>query len=209
MEFHCIYSSTTSLCPFYSYLLPLVLCLLKRCKARIWVTFPGSHRLLPHFLILNTELQAAGSQSVPPELFMAAEAVSAGCPLHLAVYRHVFSAPGAQAQMCIPADKASIFRVLSLMCSAQEHQLISSSPDLCHIFTVTVGALEDGAFSSATQSHKLHDTEIGDSNSLRFWNGDDHRGPFYYDWWDLGEGLKTCMWCYTSNIHMEGYSKGS
>lgn len=140
----------TSLCPFYSYLLLLVLCLLQRCKARIWVTFPGSSAPAS-FLILNTELQAAGSQSAPSELFMAAEAVSAGCPLHLAVYRHVFSAPGAQAQMCIPADKASIFRVLSLMCSAQEHQLISSLPDLCpaancHIFTVTVGSLEDGAF---------------------------------------------------------------
>lgn len=55
--------------------------------------------------------------------YTAVEAVSAGCPLHLAMYRHVFSAPGAQAQMCIPADKASIFSPLPDMLN-QEHQLI-------------------------------------------------------------------------------------
>lgn len=43
----------------------------------------------------------------------AAEVVSAGWLPHLAMYRHVFSALRAQAQLCIPADKASIFRVLS------------------------------------------------------------------------------------------------
>lgn len=53
---------------------------------------------------------------ISSELFMAVGAVPAGCPLHLAVYRHVFSAPGAQAQICIPADKASISRVFSLKC---------------------------------------------------------------------------------------------
>lgn len=66
---------------------------------------------------LNILLQTLCSMvliSLP--LFMAVGAVPAGCPLHLAVYRHVFSAPGAQAQMCIPADKASISRVFSLKC---------------------------------------------------------------------------------------------
>lgn len=65
-------------------------------------------------------------------LYTVVEAVSAGCPLHLAMYRHVFSAPGAQAQMCIPADKASIFSPL-LNVLNQEHQLISSSPDVCPV----------------------------------------------------------------------------
>lgn len=66
---------------------------------------------------LNILLQTLCSMVlISSPLFMAVGAVPAGCPLHLAVYRHVFSAPGAQAQMCIPADKASISRVFSLKC---------------------------------------------------------------------------------------------
>lgn len=59
----------------------------------------------------------------------AAEVVSAGSLPHLAMYRHVFSAPRAQALLCIPADKASIFSPLPTALN-QEHQLTSSSPDL-------------------------------------------------------------------------------
>lgn len=85
---------------------------------RFW-SFRGkiSHQLclLLFFFFSNYEvfrcrLCVPGSQSV--------RAVPAGCFLHRAVYRHVFSAPRAQPQMCIPADKASIFTVLYLMCSA-------------------------------------------------------------------------------------------
>lgn len=66
---------------------------------------------------LNILLQTLCSMVlISSALFMAVGAVPAGCPLHLAVYRHVFSAPGAQAQMCIPADKASISTVFSLKC---------------------------------------------------------------------------------------------
>lgn len=59
----------------------------------------------------SIELQAVNQclSEFSPELFMAGKSVSAGCPLHLAVYRHVSSAPGAQAQMCIPVDQVCIF----------------------------------------------------------------------------------------------------
>lgn len=45
---------------------------------------------------LNILLQTLCSMVlISSPLFMAVGAVAAGCPLHLAVYRHVFSAPGA------------------------------------------------------------------------------------------------------------------
>jgi len=68
------------------------------------------------FEVFFCRLYVPWSYWVSSELFAGVRAASAGCPLHLAVYRHVFSAPGAQAQMCIPTDKASIFRPLSLIC---------------------------------------------------------------------------------------------
>lgn len=67
--------------------------------------------------------------------------------LSMAVYRHVFSSPGAHTQMCIPADRASILRALSLPYTLKwdEHrtvgQAVATCPR-CHRIAITVGFLE-------------------------------------------------------------------
>lgn len=80
--------------------------------------FPFTHCL--YFLITTIVLQAPCSTVlVFLELFMAVKALSAGCPLHLAVYRHVFSAPPPHPPGC------------SLRCAFQQTKLafLESSPE--------------------------------------------------------------------------------
>lgn len=52
------------------------------------------------------------SNAIYPLRFVACEGISTGCPLELAVYWHVFSAPGAEEhQMCIPSNNAHISEI--------------------------------------------------------------------------------------------------
>lgn len=62
---------------------------------------PGRNTTAKLDSLLYYRFRIPGSQVV--------KAVSAGSPLHPAVYRQVFYPPKAQAQICIPAPKANIF----------------------------------------------------------------------------------------------------